>query len=702
MKKIFLILVMVYISTNISSLNADELHVGSGQQYPTISSAYNAAQAGDVIVIHPGYYYDHLDIEIDIDITGSTLDPNDVTIESDYYGYSPLHIDYATCNISNLTVCNACGCGISMFVATCNIVNCIAEDNEYCGIGSSDYSEVTIKDCIVRMNAWYGIFLDEPFPRRNGTIENTLVIDNGFGVGSGAGIYMAGGVISNCTIVENKKGVIRFQEQSPTIINSIAYGNQFMQISSYITDVTYSDIEGGFTGTGNIDADPLFVEEGNHLYHLLEGSPCIDAGDPNMQDPDSTRIDMGCYPTVYDVKKIKNKWNWVSFPRLERDGNEPVAADSVLMNIEPFPTLGWIELKGQGGVLKYYDETWHPVGLENIVSTSGYKLRTSYTDNSYLPLDGSRLAPDTPITLLGEPYWNWIGYWLPQTLMSDIAFGDEWSNVRYIKGEDHFYFDGSMEVKNRTATHPISSNPIPMRYGKGYMVQVHQTITDFQWNYSGEKISVPEKQNPQNFTYTDKPDYEAINIDEIDESIMEIGVFEDDICVGATVVDSGRAQIFSYTDFVNKDVGELTFQIVYGRGDKQKINDYSVYDFITGEYIERRLIAGRQGYSIVRLNTGGGITIPTEVSLSQNAPNPFGYNTTISYALPEEFVIEISIYNIRGQRVKALLKGKVSAGNHSIIWNGKDDNSKKLGNGIYFYKLSAGKKRIIKKMFLLR
>ncbi|MBC8526477.1 MAG: C10 family peptidase, partial [Candidatus Cloacimonetes bacterium] len=558
-----------------------------------------------------------------------------------------------------------------------------------------------------------GIYLSSSSPN----LTNLFITENTADYGAGVYFSSSSPSLTNLTISENNAndngGAISYcpGETPPYLLNlanCILWNNTPQEIFdpfNFIT-ATYSDIQDGtgepWFGEGCIDEDPLFVEEGNHLYHLLEGSPCIDAGNPDMQDPDGTRIDMGCYPTVYDVKKIKDKWNWVSFPRLPRDGNEPVAAPDVLENIEPFPTE--LELKGFGNVnMGYYEGDWYYNGLYDIQSTFGYKLHTSNTDNSYLPLYGSRVAPDTPITLIASVYsyqLNWIGYWLPQTQMSDVAFGDEWNNVWSIKAEDYYYHDGSMEYKNGTSpTYPWV--PIPMEYGKGYLVRVHNTITDFQWYYSGDKISVPEKLKPLSFTYTDKPDYEAINIVEIDEGIIEIGVFQNDICVGAAVVDSSGAQILAYTDYANKDFGELTFQIVSGRGDKQKVNSYSVYDFTTGEYVERKLTAGRQEYSIVRLNTGGGVTFPTEVSLSQNCPNPFGSNTTISYALPEESVVEITIYNIRGQRVKTLVNGKLSAGNHSITWNGEDDNRKRLGNGIYLYKLSTGKKEIIKKMLLM-
>ena len=60
--------------------------------------------------------------------------------------------------------------------------------------------------------------------------------------------------------------------------------------------ITFSCIQNGWPGEGNITADPLFVDPAKGDYRLSEQSPCIDAGDPKSPlDPDGTRADMGAF-----------------------------------------------------------------------------------------------------------------------------------------------------------------------------------------------------------------------------------------------------------------------------------------------------------------------------------------------------------------------------------------------------------------------
>jgi hypothetical protein len=67
-----------------------------------------------------------------------------------------------------------------------------------------------------------------------------------------------------------------------------------------------------------------------------------------------------------------------------------------------------------------------------------------------------------------------------------------------------------------------------------------------------------------------------------------------------------------------------------------------------------------------------------------NYPNPFNPRTTIAYSLVKKGDVELSIYNIRGQKVKTINQGKQETGQHSIIWNGSNDQNEALASGVYF------------------
>jgi len=88
--------------------------------------------------------------------------------------------------------------------------------------------------------------------------------------------------------------------------------------------------------------------------------------------------------------------------------------------------------------------------------------------------------------------------------------------------------------------------------------------------------------------------------------------------------------------------------------------------------------------------------------LYPNHPNPFNPETMIRYTLSVDADIELAIYNIRGQRIRLLDRGLREAGDHSIIWNGKDDTDKEAASGIYFYRLKTDRGNELRKMLLIK
>jgi hypothetical protein len=91
-------------------------------------------------------------------------------------------------------------------------------------------------------------------------------------------------------------------------------------------------------------------------------------------------------------------------------------------------------------------------------------------------------------------------------------------------------------------------------------------------------------------------------------------------------------------------------------------------------------------------------------NLKGNYPNPFNPTTSIVFSIKEDNdYTEIEVYNVKGQKVKQLAAQSFSAGEHSIVWNGKDSNDKPVASGVYMYKMSVNGKTInIKKMLMVK
>ncbi len=96
--------------------------------------------------------------------------------------------------------------------------------------------------------------------------------------------------------------------------------------------------------------------------------------------------------------------------------------------------------------------------------------------------------------------------------------------------------------------------------------------------------------------------------------------------------------------------------------------------------------------------------LPATFVLQQNYPNPFNPETTIRFGLPEDIrkAVDVSIYNVLGQKMITLFNGALKAGYHEFKWNGRARNGKPAASGIYFLKISAGKYGGVRKMILMK
>jgi flagellar hook assembly protein FlgD len=64
--------------------------------------------------------------------------------------------------------------------------------------------------------------------------------------------------------------------------------------------------------------------------------------------------------------------------------------------------------------------------------------------------------------------------------------------------------------------------------------------------------------------------------------------------------------------------------------------------------------------------------------------------------------ISISIFNIKGQKVKTLINNELKEGEYHLSWDGKDNNGRTCSSGVYYYQIAAPNQNITKKMLLLK
>jgi len=255
---------------------------------------------------------------------------------------------------------------------------------------------------------------------------------------------------------------------------------------------------------------------------------------------------------------------------------------------------------------------------------------------------------------------------------------------------------------------------------------------DFTWNTpqipgvssSDEQLTEPLPE-PEHFTIHYGPDYEVIFIEEIigtDEDIVEIGVFVEDTCFGATVFqDEYPVSILAHTVACERrqylSLELYTSDDTYLRYDKVLVRDPE-----TREYSRQQISPMENKFTFIKLyrtDDGRGLSVEDEedivkpeVMLSQNYPNPFNNKgqskyrsggTNIFFYLPESMEARLNIYNIKDQLVRTLLSGeKINEGEHNVTWDGRDDNNRTVGSGIYFYRLETPEKTVTKKMLIVR
>jgi len=94
-------------------------------------------------------------------------------------------------------------------------------------------------------------------------------------------------------------------------------------------------------------------------------------------------------------------------------------------------------------------------------------------------------------------------------------------------------------------------------------------------------------------------------------------------------------------------------------------------------------------------------SIPVSFVFAGTSPNPFADRTTLSYTLPSASPVHLRVYSATGRLVRVLLSGVLPAGRHALTWDGRDEQQRRLGRGIYFFRFESDSFRSIEKLIKL-
>ena len=106
--------------------------------------------------------------------------------------------------------------------------------------------------------------------------------------------------------------------------------------------------------------------------------------------------------------------------------------------------------------------------------------------------------------------------------------------------------------------------------------------------------------------------------------------------------------------------------------------------------------------ALEELNTKNNNALPEIFTLHQNYPNPFNPATNLDYEIPEDAMVNITVFDMMGKVVRTLVNGQQSAGYKTLQWNATSNSGQPISAGLYIYTIRAGEFSKTRKMILLK
>jgi sugar lactone lactonase YvrE len=717
--KILLITIFTF-TLFIYSLAQDTLKVPS--EYSSIQQAINSSTDGDVVLVAPGTYLENIDFNgKNILVTSHFILNNDLGYIQNTIidGSNPHNPDSASCIsfhsgedssavIQGFTISGGTGTkwidpnnpgfiwrgggGVFTFMSSptikCNkiinnnVTNTSGVDGAQGG-GTLSYNgnPQIINNIIMQNKARYGAGIVIDYS--GGVIKNNIIYKNSGGQDYGGGGFWSIGngsspiIVENNHIVENSvngsgtyggKGGAMFIWMGNVIVrNNIIWGNTqssggpIAQIGGGTANVTYSNIEGAFTGEGNIDDNPEFADSN---FYLLPSSTCIDAGNPDPmyndnEDPSNPgyakwpsqgllRNDMGAYggPLVTLLPDFEYVFeNLLNNP-------ESVVFDSTHSRylVSNWTDGNIIEINNIGKQAYFNTELDQAAGLHIV----GNVLYVASSNGSNTGIIGIELSTEEIVFDVDIP---------EKQLLNDIT-SDTSGNLYITDCDADKIFKVSISDTNHSTF--VESG---LGYPNGILFdKPNNRLLVLNGELSGGPI---------------------VAVDIIDSSLTTI------VNTNLTAIDGLTADQYNNfyfsswtTDKVYRyDASFTNPPEVISSGHNNPADIF--YNQLDGVLAIPNFDANSVDFISITTGTGNIDNSPYDFKLLNNYPNPFNPTTRISWQSPVSSWQTLKVYDILGSEVAILVDEYKAAGSYEVDFSATHESLRAMTSGIYFYQLKV-------------
>ncbi|OQY28125.1 MAG: hypothetical protein B6244_08510 [Candidatus Cloacimonetes bacterium 4572_55] len=340
----------------------------------------------------------------------------------------------------------------------------------------------------------------------------------------------------------------------------------------------------------------------------------------------------------------------------------------------------------------------------------GYRVYITSSDNQDQQLcEIGQCIENQPDLTVNPGLWNWISYLCDSPHPIETSLGDISSSVEIVTNSDGDAWIPSLGVNTIQNMEP----------GDGYRILLKPSVTNpavFSYNCYGaptarsdgedsrrlesDEMETPISRQPHFRTIETGQSYSVV-IQELDlrgdseESVLEIGIYDQDTCVGSAEVTGEYPLLIPAWQAIPEfdQPGYLS-----GNPMSFRIWEDGQDRIVKPIYVQGNGSFGYGGYAVVILTDHHIEQYDAEVSsifgnnpskteLLQNYPNPFNPSTQISFTLAYEGDVELSVYDISGRLVKRLINESMSAGHYQAVWNGDQSDGKSAPSGVYLCRL---------------